>query len=145
MKNIKTAISFRIYPASTTSLYFKVIIHPTRKLMKAEIIKQAKVFKSSKLQAVVKRNRFHAITHGFKLEYVKSKRPLPILGEIHFYATYIPPEIISHEMVHAGMNWARRLQLDVWKDEERLAYAVGAMTQQFYDKATRAGKKVLNA
>lgn len=59
------------------------------------------------------------------------------VGEMHFNKWYVTPEVISHEMTHAAVNWGRRVNLNVDDNEEQIAFAVGNMTQQFFDKAIR--------
>lgn len=66
----------------------------------------------------------------------------PCLGEVMFSKTRLHPGIVTHELTHAAMQWARRTGIDPTDDgsnvgpdqEERFVSGLDTMVRQFFRK-----------
>lgn len=132
-------ITFRLYPEKRT-LYFAVNVWPTRKAMISRL-RELAVNVHDGMQA--------ACSTWERTKYRKGKpaRKRPVCGELNFHRERLSIEIASHEITHATVGWARRMQIDPMTidddvaaesdDNERFAYAQGRMVAQFNHQAYR--------
>lgn len=123
-------IKFRLYPENR-SLYFEVRIYPTKKQMQKD----------------AGRKDFAAICQPFKQISCKNGKykTLPICGVIRFWQKDMGVGTISHELLHAVLDWGRRVKIineefltncnDTNNDlEERLCHVYGEMVRQFVNQ-----------
>jgi hypothetical protein len=120
-------VTFRVYPERGRQ-YYQVHIWPTRTTMR-EYLRDCQVGRGWRdvLAFVLWRE-------------VKGRgRRSHCIGEIHFNRRDLGPEIVTHEVAHAALEWARRQNLDIDDtsdptaanaDEERLCDAIGSLTAQ---------------
>jgi hypothetical protein len=73
---------------------------------------------------------------------------LPEFAEVNLYRDRLTMEIVTHELFHATMAWARRVRFPVARlvaadavndDEERLTYVHSTLCRRFMVRATAAG------
>ncbi len=77
----------------------------------------------------------------------KPGRKKPICGEIACHRERLNLEVVTHEVAHVALGWARRIGLvikdagsagpHVSPEEERFCYAVGRMVNEFVWKLRR--------
>jgi hypothetical protein len=135
-------IHFRLY--ATLTLYFNVFIHPTRKAMFAA-------------NPDMKPN-FLACCRGKEITSYRTgkARKRGLCGDLHFFRKAVGTEIVSHELMHATLNVARRLKINpmlpggnmtakgerdnlVDPDEEKACLIHGRMMRRFVDTAYKKG------
>lgn len=122
----KRLISFRVYPENR-SLYAQVNIWHSKN--------------SSPL------SRRHAAScwpcESYRVTPQNKARKQGLFAELTFYRERLGVGVISHEMTHAAVLWARRRGLidDVSENpaEERFASAVGEMCRQFTQRCYELG------
>jgi hypothetical protein len=135
---------FRLYPEEGSTLFVRAIVHPTKRAMREHWRERGDV-------------RFNGGTWDQRIAYCqeilrwrcgkRSVRRDRCVAEVNFYHARIGTEIVTHEIFHATMAWARRVgftfqrlgEKAVNQDEERLAYAHGDMCRAFVDRAHTAG------
>jgi hypothetical protein len=82
-------------------------------------------------------------------DYAKNKRTRTktVCADVHFFRSRIGMEVTTHELLHATIAWARRVNFpfsrlnddSVNDDEERFCHAHGKLCCQFIRKAYEAG------
>jgi len=137
----------RLYPEPDRTLYVRVRVHPTLKAMHE---------RSRELTAAGTHEHRAPMRHvrGFCTEWnvvkctKKRARRHPCIAEVNFAGRYCTMEIVTHELLHATMAWARRVGFEfsrlgdddhVNAEEERIAYVHGEMCRQFMVRANTAG------
>ncbi len=122
-----TVDCFRIYPRSHNSLYFTVMIFPTRLEMMAHCRTLYGVTRVSE-----------AVTVSLPIDHMPRKE----MGCICFYLGGLRIGIIAHECVHAALFWGSRITglnklgldwLTCTTDEEFLPSAAGNLAGQISD------------
>lgn len=138
IKALPKPIRFRLYPESK-SLYFVVNVWPDHKTMVRYLASIGKRGHSDTI----------ALASGYYRTKVRPGRPdrlSPICGEINCNRLEINAEIVSHEIAHLAITWAKRIKLDPMTEpkdgccsaeNERFCYALGLMVGQFTDHAYR--------
>lgn len=127
------AFSFRVYPKKGEQYYFIVrVFHNAREM---------RMYHATKPDELKPETRFEAVTcpeiHYKDLE---TMILLPYLGEILFHRPKTGSGVVSHEMTHAAIHWARVTKLDLHLEtdegdaEEIIALAIGNLTRQFFIK-----------
>lgn len=134
---------FRLYPESKRSgLYVRALVFPTRRL--AAIYSDS--FKEDPEQIAVcisyKTVKFYK--HG-------GSRVRPIVADVIFHRERMGMEVITHELFHATMAWARRVRFPfgmlndgsfdrfAMEHEEILALTHGRFCRDFNRRAQHAG------
>lgn len=129
-----TLASFNIYP-EYKRLHYRVHVWRTRDEMVA-YLRASHTEPGEHCEAMVQTFWRERVTSTGRV--VASPR----CGDIHFYQDALSEEIISHEMAHATLGWARRIRLGtsplverggggpVCGDEERFFYANGRLNLQ---------------
>jgi len=129
----KPLTRFRVYaPASV--LFFHVYVWRTQ----AELIR-------SRERRGLKRTQCSAYTYTYKLTDKKTRRVLPIIGEIHLWRAKlfadVAVEAISHEAFHAALALHRRFKGNFtrWEDwntddtsEELVVWIAGLLAKYVY-------------
>lgn len=134
---------FRIYPEEGSTLFVRVLVHITKKAMREH-------WRTTDA-------RFNGGTWSRRLAYCtevqhwtvtrRRVRRDPCVAEVHFFRARLGSQVVTHELFHATMAYARRVgfrfqrlgEEAVNQDEERLAYAHGDMCRAFVDRAHEAG------
>lgn len=140
---MKPVVRFRLYPEASNGLYVLVNVWPTAAAMR-------RYAKTSGSQESAGRG-VHGYCAGYRVVRVRPGRPHrtePVVGEVNLHARRLGMEVVTHELFHATMQWARRIRFDftqlgaedaVNEDEERLTYAHGRLCRAFVTRATQAG------
>lgn len=129
---------FRIYPEGR-HLRYDVFIHDTKKEMHLWQFPIKPDFRAIVNEHTIYRNG-------------KRKRMVALrtIGEIHFYRRQIGAYVVSHELLHAALGWARKIKLDfnpimlrdggfAHPNEEALCEVHGRLMQQFVKKCVELG------
>lgn len=128
---MKDSFSFRVYPKKGERFYFTVCIFHSKAQMKAYFASMENYGKGD--------DKFTAVTVPV-IRYKDTLTVAPCLGEILFHRPMTGTSIVSHEMTHAALHWARVTGMDLQLNncesasEEPLALAVGYLTRQFFMK-----------
>lgn len=134
-------VKFRLYPEKQSRLHALVYVWPTRKEM---------------LEAWRARNyrRAGRTCQGFcspveVWDFRKGTgRKQPLFAEVHVWRGKLTMAVVTHEMFHAAIAWARRVRFNFSRlhaedsindDEERLTYAHSNLCRDFMIRATDAG------
>jgi hypothetical protein len=136
--------SFQVKPNPAKPQYYNVLVFETKAAMHAHwqeqlrigcwgAIRKANGTVHSSFEAQATNSRRYALKAG---RWHKSDN----IGEIIFYRDFLGAGVVSHEMTHAALYWVTSkkntdfgYRLD-FKDDERLAEAVGQMCRQFWVK-----------
>lgn len=126
-------IRFRLYP-DKGSLHYLVNIWPTKALM----------IRHLRINGWRPGNGCAGMCSSYRR--IRGERLLPRCGEINLYRRWLNAEVVSHEIGHAVLGWARRIGFDVTKEsdghrvsneEEIFCHALGRMVNQFALHARR--------
>jgi hypothetical protein len=128
-------VTFRLYPkdgyrAKRSSLYVRVNIWPTRTAFDT-YARSLKYYHTERVGFIVTRD-----DAGNEC------------AEVNLYVGYLKHKIVVHELCHAAVEWMRRMKVSLMAievsdhdtaspEEERLCYALGSLTQQFWDRARK--------
>jgi hypothetical protein len=127
-----TPVRFRLYPESRRGLYLAVFVWPTRASMQRRWGPHPP--------------RTDGFCHPFIVQqFVGGRwRTRPVVAEVHFHRARLSMEVVTHELFHATIAWARRIRFDfarlnaedsINEDEERLTYAHGRLCREFMNRA----------
>lgn len=131
-------IRFRLYPEKQT-LFFIVHVWLTQKAMHRRL-KKLGIPHSEHTQGTCSAWR------RYKNGAAVPDRRTRDIGELNFHRGLLNAEIVSHEIAHAMVQWARRMRVDPLtdagdddesSDNERFCYATGRMMAQFAHQAYR--------
>lgn len=131
-------VHFRLYPHAKSGLYVMVNVWPTRKEMLAQWGEGRGAGRTCQ--------GFCSPIHV--TDYSKGRaRKQPIVAEVHLWRDHLSMMVVTHELFHASLAWARRVGFDfgrlddedsINRDEERLTYAHSNMCSDFMVRANRA-------
>lgn len=130
-----SVVRFRLYPESRRGLYVAVHVWPTAKAMRRKY-----------------GGRREVRVDGYCSPYVRQRvdasgrwRTMPVVADVHFHRKRLSMEVVTHELFHATLAWARRVRFDFSRlsdganpinaDEERLTYAHGRLCRAFMNRA----------
>ncbi len=141
----KPITSFRIYP-ERRGLHFLVYVWPTKSAMLAH-------FRREHLHADRRTVAQCSTYRRLKVDAAGRMRTSPRMGEISFHLGRVTAEVLSHEVAHAALGWARRIGIRlsdaegsgrtsqglVSDAEERYCYGLGRMIEQVNHQFHRRG------
>lgn len=140
----ENVLQFRVEPESRAH-YFQVYIWP--KLGHSRQSQTMRHFIRT-YSDVANVNKSHAFTVDFTVG-GREGVPKGMLGQMHFAATCLMPDLISHECLHSTLIFARWKKIDGTEifnrlnprntAEERMCYALGSMCVQVTTMAERYG------
>lgn len=124
MSRERSPLRIRVYVEETPSLYARVLVWPTREAMYEY--------------------------RPLRRDHLGSSTPMiggRCFAEVCLFRDALGSRVLSHEMFHATLAWARRrgVQLDgpaedgVSEDEKRVAHAHSDMMRQLVDRLYAAG------
>jgi hypothetical protein len=126
-------VSFLVYPKKGERFYFTVRVFHSKSGMRA--------YHDAMPMPGKRDGSFDAVTCPFAdYEDLDALIPKPCIGEILFYRPKTGASIVSHEMTHAALHYARLMGMSLKLDhddspsEEALATAIGHLTRQFMMK-----------
>lgn len=151
MRKAVSPVKFRLYPEpriagsgtrATNRLYVLVKVWPTARAMRAYARRSGDADSAGR--------NVHGYCANYRIiDYRKAKpRTKPMFAEVNMYRGKLTMECIAHELLHATIQWARRVKFDFWRldatdsvnaDEERFVYAHGRLCRQFMSRAIDAG------
>lgn len=119
----------RLYPKQDGSLYVLVCVHESIEYMLEPQDRDQNV------------QGYFVPLSRYRIYHIGYRRKLPQFGTIHFGKKWLDPEVLTHEVFHAAVSWAHRMNVDMSHmgkfdppdgrvGEEDVAYAVGFMTYQ---------------
>ena len=135
-KRLPRPVRFRVYPERRSRLYFGVVVWPTLKSMRVATA-------TSRSRGATMRWETLSFRKG-------TQRKDPIMGEIHLSKRHLTMEVLTHELMHATLTWARRkgLQEGLLNNdceqrtrslEERVCYAHGRMGRDLVARCIEKG------
>jgi hypothetical protein len=103
--------------------------------------------KSNKITKKQDKRIVAGVTMPVTFRYKKSNRLSPIFAHIHLSSEYLQEFFLSHEVLHAAIDWHIRAKLNsafmntkqVTDDEERFCYAYSSMLWQLTCRLTKLG------
>lgn len=135
---------FRLYPAAPRGLYVAVNVWHTATAMRTYA---ARTGDASEARA----RGLGGYCACYRITSYRPGRPARtrmLVAEVNLYLARITTEVITHELLHATMQWGRRIGFDfsrldaedsVNDDEERLTYAHSTLCRDFVRRAIAAG------
>lgn len=123
----------RLHPEEGSTLFVRVILHKTQADMR-------RTYKKEHGDDV------GATAEGLCFEPFRTSR---LVAEVHLSEEHLDGDTIAHELFHAAIAWGRRVKVD-WKSvgdakewvsdhEERLAWVMGRMSGQLFDRLMEWG------
>jgi hypothetical protein len=140
-------VSFRVYCDDRKRKhrrYYTVYIFTTRAAM-FEHFKRTNIGVQWRKGYCVRKMNFHAIAQHWQ---VIPRRSPENIGQILFYAGYIGAGVVTHEMSHAAVYYAKHVKLDIARIynskriDERFARMLGELVRQFWLKYWSATRRV---
>ena len=135
-------ITFHVRP-DRSSRYYLIRIFRTREAM-VQFAKQHPVYADRASGSFF----FRAICTAFTRIRV-DKKVHPNIGHMLFYTGGFGAGVVAHEMTHATVYWMQRHTRmsfaklpDCKRTDERFAYVLGSMVNQFWRKYYKAKRKV---
>ena len=140
-------VTFRLYPEPGRTLYVRINVHPTKKAMRAHV-------RGLDGEGISRPSGTDRHAAGFSTPwhvlYISPKRCRrdPCIAEVNLCRTELTMRIVTHELLHATMEWARRIRFpfsrlgdddQVNEEEERIAYAHCRLCAEFMIRATAVG------
>lgn len=143
----RNVIIFRLYPEEGRTLYVRVHVHETLKALRE---------RSRELQAMgMSSDYVGRRCQGFVTEWQRwwidengRSRRDPCIAEVNVARRYCTMRIITHELQHATLAWARRVDFAFtmlygnirdMDQEERICYMHGDLCNDFVVRAQEAG------
>lgn len=129
---------FRLYPEAPHGLYVLVTVWPSREELHANC-------------SCIEKGEHEGCCSGLTITSFPEGGPprtAALCAEVHLWWEKLTMQVITHELFHATMAWARRIRFR-WQrlgdddavndEEERLAYAHGRLCRDLVLRATAAG------
>lgn len=137
----------RLKPEPRSSLYVLVRVWPTKKAMLAHL-NQTHHRGNKRGKASRRTEGTCSTVYRIKVSKSGRSRRSPCVAEVNLHRGRLGIEVITHELFHATMGWAKRVKLALEQVdelsrgtelEERIAYVHGTMNRQFVDRGLRPG------
>lgn len=143
-----TYVSFRCYPESISSQYYTVYIFDKKSRMYDYYEKFNLIIPSNNKREGRQHDElnFLAITNSWRS--YKGNQELRDIGQVLFYSSKLGAGIVAHEMSHAALYWFNKIVTDpqnIFDNanyDERFAWALGNLVNQFWDKYWSIESKV---
>jgi hypothetical protein len=131
----------RLYPERRRGLYVLIQVWPTKR----DLVRY-----SRESNHRIGRDGIALCNQLTIINYGRARRPrmLPIFAEVNFWRKRIGMEVITHELFHATLAWARRIKFpwdrlhaedSVNAEEERLTHVHGRLCSQLVSRFIAVG------